>query len=157
MAAAYARLAALDGIDTLLLEGDLRQPSLAALIGGSGGLTLVRILEGRSGWRDAVGKDPASSLHVLLADQPQEASYRLLDRHQLQNLLRDAAEEYKLIVLDAPAVSTAPEALLLARHADAVCLVVAAGGAGEAAVRDAVDRLRLASTAQLAAVLNRAG
>jgi Mrp family chromosome partitioning ATPase len=75
----------------------------------------------------------------------------------LQNLLRDAAEEYKLIVLDAPAVSAAPDALLLARHADAVCLVVAAGGAGEAAVRDAVDRLRLATTAQLAAVLNRAG
>jgi Mrp family chromosome partitioning ATPase len=104
-----------------------------------------------------VGKDPASPLHVLLGDQPQEASYRLLDRHQLQNLLRDAAEEYRLIVLDAPAIAAAPDALLLARHADAVCLVVAAGATGEAAVRDAVDRLRLASTAQVAAVLNRAG
>ena len=104
-----------------------------------------------------MGKDPASPLHILLAEKAQEASYRLLDRHQLQNLLRDAAEEYRLIVLDAPAIATAPDALLLARHADAVCLVVAAGTTGEAAVRDAVDRLRLASTAQVTAVLNRAG
>lgn len=131
MAASYARLAALDGIETLLLEGDLRQPSLAALLGASDGRNLVRILEGRIGWRDAVGKDPASPLHVLLGDQPQEASYRLLDRHQLQNLLRDAAEEYRLIVLDAPAIAAAPDALLLARHADAVCLVVAAGATGK--------------------------
>jgi hypothetical protein len=36
-------------------------------------------------------------------------------------------------------------------------LVVAAGATGEAAVRDAVDRLRHATTAQVAAVLNRAG
>ena len=157
MAAAYARLAALDGIETLLLEGDLRQPSLAALLGAGGGRNLVRILEGRSGWRDSFGKDPASPLHILLAEQPTEASYRLLDRHQLQNLLRDAAQEYRLIVLDAPAIATAPDALLLARHADAVCLVVTAGTTGEAAVRDAVDRLRLASTAQVTAVLNRAG
>ena len=157
MAAAYARLAALDGIDTLLLEGDLRQPALATLLGANGGKNLVRVLEGRGGWRDAVGKDPASPLHILLAEQPQDASYRLLDRHQLQNLLRDAAEDYRLIVLDAPAIAAAPDALLLVRHADAVCLVVAAGATGEAAVRDAVDRLRLASTAQLAAVLNRAG
>ena len=157
MAAAYARLAALDGIDTLLLEGDLRQPSLAALLGATGGRNLVRVLEGRGGWRDAVGRDPASPLHVLLAEKAQEASYPLLDRHQMQNLLRDTAEDYRLIVLDAPAIAAAPDALLLARHADAICLVVAAGATGEAAVRDAVDRLRHATTAQVAAVLNRAG
>jgi Mrp family chromosome partitioning ATPase len=157
MAAAYARLAALDGIDTLLLEGDLRQPSLAALLGASGGRNLLRVLEGRGGWRDAVGRDPASPLHILLAETAQDASYRLLDRHQMQNLLRDAAEDYKLIVLDAPAIGAAPDALLLARHADAICLVVAAGATGEAAVRDAVDRLRHATTAQVVAVLNRAG
>jgi uncharacterized protein involved in exopolysaccharide biosynthesis/Mrp family chromosome partitioning ATPase len=157
MAAAYARLAAFDGIETLLVEGDLRQPSLAGMVGASGGRSLLRVLEGRGGWRDAVGKDPASPLHLLLADAPREASYRVLEGHQLQNLLRDAAEDYRLIVLDAPAIATAPDALLLARHADAVVLVVAAGVTGEAAVKDAVDRLRLASTAQVVAVLNRAG
>jgi Mrp family chromosome partitioning ATPase len=92
-----------------------------------------------------------------VAETAQDASYTLLDRHQLQNLLRDAAEDYKLIVLDAPAIGAAPDALLLARHADAICLVVAAGATGEAAVRDAVDRLRHATTAQVVAVLNRAG
>lgn len=157
MAAAYARLAALDGIDTLLVEGDLRQPSLAALLGASGGRNLLRVLEGRGGWRDAVGRDPDSPLHVLLAETGQEASHRLLDRHQFQNLLRDAAEDYKLIVLDASAIAAAPDALLLARHADAICLVVAADATGEAAVRQAVDRLRQATTAQVVAVLNRAG
>ena len=157
MAAAYARLAAFDGIETLLVEGDLRQPSLAGMVGASGGRSLLRVLEGRGGWRDAVGKDPASPLHLLLADAPREASYRVLEGHQLQNLLRDAAEDYRLIVLDAPAIATAPDALLLARHADAVVLVVAAGVTGEAAVKDAVDRLRLASTAQVVAGLNRAG
>ncbi len=157
MAAAYARLAAFDGIETLLVEGDLRQPSLAGMVGASGGRSLLRVLEGRGGWRDAVGKDPASPLHLLLAEAPREASYRVLEGHQLQNLLRDAAEDYRLIVLDAPAIATAPDALLLARHADAVVLVVVAGVTGEAAVKDAVDRLRLASTAQVVAVLNRAG
>jgi Mrp family chromosome partitioning ATPase len=75
----------------------------------------------------------------------------------IQNLLRDTAEDYRLIVLDAPAIAAAPDALLLARHADALCLVVAAGATGEAAVRDAVDRLRHATTAQVVAGLNRAG
>jgi hypothetical protein len=40
---------------------------------------------------------------------------------------------------------------------DGGALVVAAGATGEAAVRDAVDRLRHATTAQVVAVLNRAG
>lgn len=146
IAAAFARLAALDGERVLMIEGDLGSPTLARLLNTSDKGTLIPVLEARHRWREALMHDDSSSLDLLLAGPQGTTSHALLGGTQLSNLLMDAREYYTLIVLSAPPAATAADALALAHQADATVLVID----GQLATRSSVDEAasRLAASAQ---------
>ncbi len=158
LAAGFARVAARDGVRTLLLEGDLQAPSLAHLLGRAAPtIGLSEVLEGTAQWRDVLARDLAAPLDLLLASRPRPRAQHLLEGMRLQNLLSEAAEEYNLIVLDAPAVTSGSGALLLAHRADATVLVVGAGVVRRGHLLEAMDRLAGTARNPLAVALNRAG
>jgi Mrp family chromosome partitioning ATPase len=156
IAAAFARVAALDGERALLIEGNLRRPGMAAElgIGEDHAATLLPVVEGRGSWRDQVGEDRASTLHLLLAGRAPDAAPGLLAGVRFQSLLAEVAEEYNLVVLDAPPVGSAADALALAHVADAVVLVVGSPRVRRAAVGEAAGRLASASSRPTVAVLS---
>ena len=158
LAAAFARVAAMDGVRTLLVEGDLQSPSLARLLHrAQGGTGLTEVLEGAVTWRDAVVRDTATPLDLLLANRPRSDAQQLLEGMRFQNLLAEAAEDYNLIVMDAPPVTVDAGALLLTHRADAAILVVGAGVVRRGSLLAAMDRLTGTPRNSLAVVLNRAG
>lgn len=155
IAAAFARLAALDGMRVLLIEGDLHNPSLSRLLEAAPNSGVIDTLLGYEHWREALGRDPQSGLEYLFADGGHEDAGRLLESMQLQNLLAEAKEDYNFVVLDAQAVSASPDAMVMAHVVDATVLVVAAG-ANRDEVRAAIDALAGASRRPPAIVLNEA-
>lgn len=156
VAAAFARLAALDGLRVLLVEGDLHDPSLSRLLDTEPNSGLIDTLLGYEHWREALGRDRQSGLEYLFADGSHEDAGRLLESMQLQSLLAEAKEEYNFIVLDAQPVSTSHDAMVLARVVDAVALVVAAGTTSRQDVHAAIEALAGASRRPPAIVLNQA-
>jgi polysaccharide biosynthesis transport protein len=157
LAAAFARVAAADGLRVLLIEGDLQRPSLAAALGATEGKGLLAALSNSTPWSDSVASDDAGMpLDMLLITEAPPNARQLLESVRFQQLLADAAEEYNLVVVNAPAVTLGAEAMVLAHCVDATVLVVEAGATPRDRVKAAAERLIVASSGMTAAVLNRA-
>jgi len=138
MAAAFARVAALDGLRVLLVEGDLQTPTLAKQLGVRPSSGLIETLKGHGHWQENVTRDNASMMDLLLVAAPQPAAGQLLETMQLQSLMAEAREEYNLVVTDGHPMGQTTHSVALANIVDAVVLVVAAGQTGRAQVRASV-------------------
>lgn len=156
LAAAFARVAALDGLRVLLIEGDLQQPSLAAALGLPESNGLLAAVSQSAPWNESVTRDTVTPLDLLLVTEPPPNARQLLESVRFQQLLADACEEYNLVVVNAPSVTLAAEAMVLAHCVDATVLVVEANATPRDRVKAAAERLLVASNGLTAAVLNKA-
>ncbi len=156
-AAAFARVAAMDGVRTLLVNGDLQGAALGRMLGEVRHDGLAGALRGEAAWRDLVMTDAPTRLDLLLAANPQPEAARLLEGMRLQNILADALEDYNLVVLDGPPATTAAGAMALAHRADAVLLVVRGDRTPRGMVARAVERLGGAARNLAGVVLVRRG
>jgi polysaccharide biosynthesis transport protein len=145
MAAAFARVAALDGLRVLLIEGDLESPKLAGILGviPSGGL--IETLNGHEHWPENLARDNQTTMDLLLVGRPQPTASQLLETMQLQSLMAETKEEYNLVVVDGHPVTQELHSVTLANVVDAVVLVVAAGETGREQVRAAVNAVSSAA------------
>jgi Mrp family chromosome partitioning ATPase len=80
----------------------------------------------------------------------------VLNEQAFARLLRDSLKWFHKVVIDTAAVGIHPDALPLARHADAVCLVVNARTTDRRAALRAAERLRAAGAAPVGFVLTSA-
>lgn len=113
----------------LLIETDMRRPSLARYLGLSHGADkgLVDAILKPEGSLDLfVTSLPQFGLAVLPAGRPQLASYELLKSPRLETLLGEARKWYDYIVLDTPPLIPLPDCRLLLKLVDTLILVVAA-------------------------------
>ena len=154
--AAFARVAAMDGVRVLLLEGDLRAPSLARILDTPSSNGLVETLQGREHWQEQVQQDTRTTLEHMLAARAHPAANQLLDSMQLQNLVAEARDEYNLVVMDGQPIGSTTQTMVLANIVDTVVLVVGAKRAKRAAVRDAIRMLTAASRKPVVMALNMA-
>jgi receptor protein-tyrosine kinase len=123
LAAAHAR----QGHRTLLIDGDLRRPSVHKNFHLAGVAGLADVLCGEAPWRDAlVPVDGIAALQILPAGP---SSLRGWDRVEpgLAELLAQAAAEFDLVVLDAPPLLGFAEPLTMAAAVDGVLVVARAG------------------------------
>jgi len=150
IAAAFARVAAMDGERVLLVDGNLITPSLAKLMNTSlGGLGPV--LDDGADWRDVVEADHETPLDLLLAVDSMANSHSLLTGVGFQNLLVEARHDYDLVVLASSSASFA-DAGALAQRADTTVLLVDAK-TEQPNIRQAVSRLGQGAGASLGLAL----
>jgi len=119
---------------TLLIDADMRRPSVHRLfrIPNSGGLT--KVLDGELTWRDAlIQPRPDLELYVLPAGATGRRSADQVGQ-QLPQLLEEATEEFGLTIIDAPPLLGFPEPLQMAAAADGVIVVTRAGKTDRVAV-----------------------
>lgn len=154
--AAFARVAAIDGLRVLLLEGDLREPSLAHILKVPPSNSLIETLQGSEHWQEQVQQDHSTSLDHLLVGGAQPAANQLLDSMQLQNLVAEARDEYNLVVMDSQPIGSATQSMVLANIVDTVVLVVGAKRSKRAAVRESIRTLSIASRKPVVMALNMA-
>ena len=93
LAAAFARVAALDGLRVLLIEGDLQTPTIAQKLGVTPTNGLIKTLSGLEHWSENITRDSAAPVDLLLVGTPQPTASRLLETMQLQSFMAEAREE----------------------------------------------------------------
>lgn len=118
------------GARALLVDADLRRPSVAALLGmgahaGSAGLAEA-LADPRHTLDSVVTSLPAFNLDVLLAGRPSDNPYELLRAPRLTRLLEDARRKYDFVVVDTSPFLLVPDARSLEHLVDGLLLVVAA-------------------------------
>lgn len=142
------------GQNTLLIDGDLRKPSVAKRFAISSTQGLSNALLGEMGWRDAVVKPEAyPNLHILTAGPPSRRASDLIGRG-LEEVLDEAAREYDLIILDGPPLPGFAEPLQMAMAVDGVMVVTRAGETSRKAVSGVLSTLHRLRANVLGLVLN---
>jgi capsular exopolysaccharide synthesis family protein len=113
----------------LLIDADLRRPSVARCLGLDDGQTngladviANETLELSAGAREIEGMN----LAVVPAGTPYPAIHKILRSPRLEHLLTEARKQFDYIVVDTPPLLPVFDSALLSRVADGLLLVVAA-------------------------------
>lgn len=139
---------------TLLIDADLRAPDLHRRFEAPLAPGVVEVLSGVVPLEDAIVRDLASHLHLLPAGKLNQSPQGLLGKGALRTLLDTLRPSYRFIVVDAPPVLAASEALFIAREADGTLLCTMRDVSRGGQVKLACERLRAAGVRPLGAVLS---
>jgi polysaccharide biosynthesis transport protein len=141
----------------LLVEADLRRPSLSPLLGARRVPGLCEVLCGVATAPQAVQRVPGTRLHLLPAGSPVHASPAdLLATAALRDLLAALAGSYDRIVVDTPPAGAVADALTLAPLTDGAVLVVQCGRVAIHELDQMIERLGQSGARLAGIVLNRA-
>ncbi|WP_263352997.1 GumC family protein [Acidicapsa acidisoli] len=142
------------GKKTLLVDADLRRPSLHAKFGLAPREGLSNVLTGEMAWRDAVVTIEGKPNLTLFPAGP--GSHRAADLigPRLSSLLDEFAKEYDLVILDSPPLLGFAECLQMATAADGVLIVARAGETRRKAVAAVVSVLHRLRSNIIGVVLN---
>ena len=139
---------------TLLIDCDLRRPSQHKIYGIPLGLGLSNVLNGDTGWREALNRPPDSPyLSVITAGPPSRRAADVLGS-VIATMLEEMSPEFDLIVLDAPPLLGFAETLQMASASDGVILVTRAGDTSRKAVAAAMATLNHLRANVVGLVLN---
>jgi len=112
----------------LLLEADLRRPTVATYLGiGDAAPGLIQfIARPELGLKDALTVLPGSNFDVLVAGHPSSMPYEALKSPRVEELLQQARQCYDYVVVDTPPLVAAPEARVIEKLVDGLFVVVCA-------------------------------
>jgi polysaccharide biosynthesis transport protein len=142
------------GHRVLLVDADLRVPSLHKLFGISGGLGLVSYLTGQQDWRAAVRPSGSLGLDVLVCGPVPPNPSELLSSQSMGALIRSAIAEYKFLILDSAPMLGLADSRILAPLVNGVLLVVKCGTTAREHLQHAQSGIRGVDGNLIGVVLN---
>lgn len=153
----FALAAAGQGRRTLLIDLDLRKPSIHKVFGrpreAQSGVT--EWLAGQVALEDAIIRDSgAENLHLMLSGKRAPNPGELLNVSRLKRLLAEVCEHYDLVVLDSAPLLAVPDTRVIAPLVDNFCLVVRSNYVPKGAVHRALELLLSADTPPSGLVFN---
>ncbi len=158
-----ARAAAQTGTRTILVEADLRLPSLGNSLTNPVGYGLADVLAGTQSLSSCITQASAWSsqddgragtIDVLFAGSPPPNPADLLESEALRALLAELAEEYGLVVIDTPPTVVVADAVPLLAEVDGVIAVGRLNGTHRDAFARAILQLRNLNAPLLGVVAN---
>lgn len=152
LAASFAK----SGLKTLLIDGDLRKPDVAA--------ALKMPAEHRRGLQDylfgmhiekAAYKLDSMGLHVLASDHRNASdALELLAHSNMKQQIRMLRDHYDRVVIDTPPVLAFADALVWARASDGVVVTSFVDHTSKVELREAIKRLEEVNVRILGTVVN---
>ena len=143
------------GMRVLLIDGDLRNPSMHTVLGVENNAGLTNYLAGANEAADLVKPSGTEGLTLLTSGPRPPNPAELLASPRFASLLTTAAETYDVVIVDGPPIMGLADAPIIASVVGGTLLVVEAGGTRRAIVQDALKRLNFARARVLGALLNK--
>jgi succinoglycan biosynthesis transport protein ExoP len=112
---------------TLLIDADLRRARVHKALGVDNVFGLTNVLAGGMPLLEAVQKSSVPGLDVLASGPIPPNPAEILGSARMRELLVEAGKHYQYILVDSPPVVAVTDPALLAKHVDAVFLVVSVG------------------------------
>lgn len=139
---------------TLVIDGDMRRPSIHKRFGMSNAIGLSEVLLDAVTWREALlSPEGIPNLDILPAGSVSRRASDLIGRG-LSRILEEAAHVYDLIILDAPPLLGFPEPLQMAAAVDGVIIVARAGQTSRNGVSSVISTLKRLRANVVGLVLN---
>jgi capsular exopolysaccharide synthesis family protein len=133
---------ALNGSRVLLIDADLRRPSVHLRFRMGKGQGLSSVLSGKVGTREAIVEWPElPNLHIMSSGPVPPLPSELLGSKQMEDMLTALRAEYDFIIIDTPPVLAVTDASILGRLTDATILIIRYGEAQRHVVQRSIDLL----------------
>lgn len=145
IALSLARTYALSGKRTLIIDCDLRKPSLHRHLDLPPDTTLVTYLQGGDAGSlpKLTAADPSTGLTVVLGGRRGNTpTDQLMMGPEMARLISVARRNFDYIILDTPPIEPVVDGLYLARHADVIAFVVKWAATSQSSAKHAVAALR---------------
>jgi len=170
-AANYAICAAGTGIRTLLVEADLRKPTICRLFGLPREPGMTDVLTGNVGWREVIKGTTdfllgelelekvlytpgIENLKIITCGFIPPNPLDVLSLGQIDNLVRGWKNEFDLIVFDTPPVLLCADSMVLGAKVDGVILVYRVGRMARGGLKRAKTQLDNAKANVVGVALN---
>jgi succinoglycan biosynthesis transport protein ExoP len=141
------------GTRVLLIDADLRRPSIHKTLGMGPKTGLSNVLTGNATLQQAVVRSNIlPTLFVLTAGTPPPNPAELLASSNMRDILAELREQYDHIIVDTPPTLSVTDAVVMSTRADAVVLVIRSGQTTKQALRRSRDLL-MQVNARVAGVL----
>lgn len=143
------------GSAVVLIDGDLRRPTVAESMGIPGGAGLTDVLAGRAELTDVLQRSAmVPNLLILTAGSIPPNPSEVLGSGRMHKLLAQIGE-FATVIIDAPPLLPVTDGAVLTHQADGALLVVSVGRTTYDLVDKAVDTLHKAHGRVLGLVLNK--
>jgi exopolysaccharide transport family protein len=130
------------GIRVLLIDADLRRPSIHKTLGMGPRSGLSNVLTGSATLEQAITRSTVlPNLSILPAGTPPPNPAELLASTNMRDVLEQLRGQYDHIVVDTPPTLSVTDAVVLSPRADAIVLVIRSGQTTKQALRRSRDIL----------------
>jgi succinoglycan biosynthesis transport protein ExoP len=130
------------GVRVLLVDADLRRPSIHKTLGMGPRSGLSNVLTGSATMQQTITTSPIlPNLFIMPAGTPPPNPAELLASSNMRDLIAELRELYDHIVIDTPPTLSVTDAVVLSPRADATILVIRSGQTTKQALRRARDIL----------------
>ena len=142
------------GKKVLLIDGDLRRPSLAKLLIEKASPGLSNVLAGLASEEDAVRKEIYPNLDVILSGEIPPNPSELLGGSRMQKLMDKMSQHYDYIMVDMPPVAIVADVCVMADMLDGVLFLVRTDRTDKEAVSRGLKQLEISGVKLMGFVLN---
>jgi capsular exopolysaccharide synthesis family protein len=150
LAVSFAQL----GRHVLLVDADLRHPSLHRVFGADQSQGLTDVLARGVEWPSVVREAPMDNLKILFAGVCPLNPTELLSMARLKHLIEHWKARFDLVIFDSPVVLSIPDVMILAPMMDSVLLVHTQGRSTRAMATETKRLLERAGAKLLGMVFN---
>ncbi|HZT88963.1 MAG TPA: polysaccharide biosynthesis tyrosine autokinase [Stellaceae bacterium] len=141
IALSLAASAAAAKLRTLLVDADLRHPTVSQVCFPAGAVGLVDVLLGDVAAAEAVAFWEEAGHWVLGAGNHAQSPPDLLGSERMRALVAEFREDYDLVILDTPPVGPVSDPVVVSRLSDTAVLAVRWGATAREMVKQAVVQL----------------
>jgi capsular exopolysaccharide synthesis family protein len=140
----------------LLIDGDLRRASIHSKLHMKNERGLSDALVGRARLPEIIQKTKYPGLDILTSGTPTPNPIKLLESPRMDDLLREAVEHYRCVIIDTAALSVNLDAAVVSRKVDGTVVVLSSGQTDLREAKTALRRLNQVGVKNiLGFVLNR--
>jgi capsular exopolysaccharide synthesis family protein len=143
------------GKKVVLVDADMRSPSIHKLLGLTNERGFSNYLSGEDHTEALIIHAPAADIDAMLAGPQPPNAAELLTSARFKLLLTNLLDHYDHVIVDSPPVLGLADAPLIASQVEGVVFTVEANGAKAGAVTAALGRLRAVSANVMGAVLTK--
>lgn len=153
----YAASLAQVGLKTLIIDGDLRRPTVESTLLDKDveSLGVTDVMTGKNKFEEVVQPTKLPNLFYISGGTTAPNPAELLARDGLNSLISRALQDYDRVVVDSAPIHAVSDTLLMLKNVQTVCLVVSAARTSRRSVIRCIQLLQAANAPLSGLVLNR--
>jgi len=155
MAANLASSLALDGLETVLVDGDTREPRIHEIFSLHKTPGLTNFLNGEVALEAILHRSNVQNLTVIPVGDPVPNPSELLSSTKMTDLIKELRRRFKKVIVDSPPVMNMADGMILSSLVDGVVLVVSAQKSNKQMLKKIKDHFQQMHDRMIGAVLNR--